>query len=698
MQPGRAADLAGRRARRFVSTVCLVLCLLPYSCRRPGGPLYYHNPAHPADYLDRATKITYPDLDKIPDADVNFSIQPRTVRNLEKEEIWDLSLAECIQIALSNSSIIRNQAQFLSPQNPVMVSPDNVSTVFDPAIQESGVLYGQRGVEAALSDFDTQFTTQMLWGHNETIQANTISSGLQAGNVLNQDTGVFSSSLQKRTASGASIAVTHNMNYTANNVGRPPQLFPSYYDGNIQLQFRQPLLAGGGVEYNRIAGPVSTNIQGVTGVQQGVIIARINDDIALADFERSVHQMMHDLETLYWQLYQAYRSYDIQVQARDVALETWRKVNFQILGSTGPGGAQEAELRDNYLTFKGQAEVARDAIYAGEAQLRLLMGLPVNDGRVIRPIDSPVSAEFVPDWSISLADAFSHRPEIRRQKWNIRSLDLQRRAAENLTMPRLDFVSAYQVNGFGDDLFDIGNGTATGQFPSAYGTLFQGQQTGWNLGFEFSMPLGRRFAHAQVRSLELKLAKAQAMLGEQEVEITHEIAAVFRDIDRNYVSMQNAYQRWQAARDRIKLAEAQYRNDPTQYSIETVTRAQQSLTQSEMTFVTSLVQYNTSLADLYYRTGRTLQVNNIHLSEGPWCQDATINANERYKARQYAVPSTLRIVEPEILSAPWNEPSAGQSPLMPAPPAEETEPTPIPEKPLIIQLDPTTTGTTAGEE
>lgn len=75
-----------------------------------------------------------------------------------------------------------------------------------------------------------------------------------------------------------------------------------------------------------------------------------------------------------------------------------------------------------------------------------------DDGDVLRPLDDPVTANVLPDWQQNLFQALARRPELRRQKWSIKSLQLQLRAAENLTRPRLDFVSAYQVNGFGDNL------------------------------------------------------------------------------------------------------------------------------------------------------------------------------------------------------------------------------------------------------
>ena len=53
--------------------------------------------------------------------------------------------------------------------------------------------------------------------------------------------------------------------------------------GSIEGEWRQPLLRGAGLQYNRIVG----NAQ-VPGQYNGVVIARINEDVALADFENSI--------------------------------------------------------------------------------------------------------------------------------------------------------------------------------------------------------------------------------------------------------------------------------------------------------------------------------------------------------------------------------------------------------------------------
>ena len=110
-------------------------------------------------YKGAATTVDYPDVDAEPSDTVAWSAPPRSIRHSGKDKIRDVSLQEVIRTALANGRVLKDNIQFLSQVNVLLTAPNQVRSVYDPALQESGVLFGQRGVEAALADFDARFTT-----------------------------------------------------------------------------------------------------------------------------------------------------------------------------------------------------------------------------------------------------------------------------------------------------------------------------------------------------------------------------------------------------------------------------------------------------------------------------------------------------------------------------------------------------------
>jgi len=449
------------------------------------------------------------------------------------------------------------------------------------------------------------------------------------------------------------------------------------------IEYRHPLWAGAGTEFTRIAGPINsrTTIQNVPAVNQGVVIARIRTDISLADFEAAVLNLIRDVENVYWDLYLAYRTYDAEVVARNSALQTWREVKSKLdQGLPGGSAADEAQARDNYFETRARAEQALSNIYTTETRLRRLLGLPVNDGRIIRPATEPVTAEFNPDWRTCLVEALTRRVELRRQKWNIKSLELQLKAARSLTYPRLDFVSRYQINGFGDKLF--GSNSPAEPYKSAYDRLFHGDETGWGLGFEFSLPIGFRAAHAQVRNVELRLAKARAALAAQELEISHELAAALQQLDQAYVTAQTNFNRMRAAQRRVQAFEAEYKTGRT--TLDLLLRAQISLAQAEIAYFSSLVQYNQALNELRFRKGTLLEDDNIYLAESLSEPQAYVQALRRAWARSYAIDAPHLVTQPEEfasdvpyeidLSVTPRSESAAPDPTAPEAPSPQEKP------------------------
>lgn len=611
--------------------VCLTMALSVAGCQL-NPKLTYLGDADLSYYRAHATEIDYPAVPTRTPDEVAGSLPPHTIRDEERSEIRDMTLMEAIHLALQNSEIIRSSGQFLALGNGLYSNPNGVPSIYDPAIQESGVLFGGRGLEAALAEFDAQLNASMIWSRDSRVQNNAAGMGVPAGSVLNREGGAFQTSLQKIFAHGGVIQLNHNVDYQGTNI--PGDLFDSNYSGQLQLQYQQPLLAGAGTEYTRTAGPIANSFGGITGVSQGVLIARINNDITLADFEIAVRNLVYDVETAYWDLYLAYRVYDTAVVARNSALEVWRLAKRQAGEVLIP--ADEAQARTGYYQALAATQTARSDIYLTETRLRRLLALPINEGAVIRPADEPVSAELVPEWFTCLSEALTNRVELRRQKWNIKSIDLQLQAARSLTRPRLDFIGGYQINGFGDELLAYGSQNAAGTpYNSFYQSITAGQQPGWTLGFQFNLPIGLRQARAQVRNYELRLVKAQDVLAAQELEIGHELAVAFQDLARSFQTMQTNYQRFLASQDDVTGREPRY--ELGEVLVDEMVRAYERRAQAELSFFQSVVDYNKSLANLQLRKGTLLAYDSVHLLEGPWTSEAQYDLQHHADARAHAL-------------------------------------------------------------
>jgi len=323
----------------------------------------YFGDAELQHYRDKVLAVEYPNVDQATPQEVAFSQAPRTIKAPTEDEIWNMTLMQAVHTAITNNKMIRTRTN--SPQ--MMANPTNSPSIYDPALGETGFLFGNRGVEAALADFDTQFQASTQWGNNATIQ-NSFSTF-----VNNNDTGSFSASLTKALATGGSFAVNHNWNYLSTNSPFVP--LSSNYTGTLQAVFNQPLWAGSGVEFTRTAGPPRPGFGAITGVSQGVAISRINGDIDVADFELSVTQMVKDVEDLYWELYLAYRQYDAEMANRESVNRSWVEVKAKMdAGARGGSAADEAQARENYFDAQARVETALANLFLTENQFRKLLG------------------------------------------------------------------------------------------------------------------------------------------------------------------------------------------------------------------------------------------------------------------------------------------------------------------------------------
>jgi hypothetical protein len=341
------------------------------------------------------------------------------------------------------------------------------------------------------------------------------------------------------------------------------------------------------------------------------------------------------VENAYWELVFAYRELDVKKKARDRSLETWQQVKQR---GELPGAETDklAQAAEQYYRFQEEVETAlsgrpvdgtRDfsgstggtfqgtgGVYVAERRLRLMIGAPINDGRLIRPITEPVPAELVVNWDQLASDALCHRTEVVRQRLRVKHRELERLASRNFLLPRLDAVGRYTRRGLGDGLYDprVPNPSMD---PALAGTSVDSGTNEWQLGLELDMPIGFRQAASGVRYAELAVARERAILGELERQIIHDLSNALSEQVRTHQMVQTAYNRRQAAEQQFKILTSPDVQDRPDIDFNVQLDSVRRLAEAEAAYNRQLVGYAVALKNLHLEAGALLQYCNVAYSD-----------------------------------------------------------------------------------
>lgn len=507
-------------------------------------------------------------------------------------EFWEMTLDEVLLIALQDSKILR------SLNATSVVNPQGVSSSFDSAITSTDPNFG---IEAALSQFDVQFSSQLSYAKNDDVFNNPF-LGANAQEVRDDvSTGGFS--IFKTNGLGTQFGINSNVVHSQNN--SPGQLFPHSWTTVWEATVRHPLLQGSGSQFNQISGP--NNQLGFRN-SSGVLISRINRDITNAQFDRQLREMVSEVINAYWRLELAYKNFEAIRSLRDSSLKTWKMTSARNQSDL-PGGEadKESQAQEQYYQFEGLLLNALNGsntsgqlgVFQAEADLRRLLNLPQSEGQLIKPVDEAASAGLLYDWNELVGMTLESRVELDEQRLRVRQRELEYLASKNFLLPRLDSVVTYRNNGFGDDL--AGGG---GRFSSALGDALSNDHGEWELGLEYNMTIGFRQAHSAVRNAELGLRREKQILQDQERQIIHDLGSSLRDIDLRFAEIEVGKKRLAAAQRTVDSRLVGFEADLIGF--DELLESQRRLLDSKLSFFQILSSYEIAKANLLRQSGQLL--------------------------------------------------------------------------------------------
>ena len=602
-------------------------------------------------YRALATEIEHPTVQAPTDPEVVGDFEPHTVLDAPVEH-WDVSLEEVVRLALMHSKVLRDLG------GTVLRSPESIQTSYEPGIQESDPRFGP---EAALSAFDAEFSTGLFFENNDRRLNNRFLGDL---GFYQQDYDVFETEISKQAATGSRFTLRKHVDFD-NETALGNEFAGGAWNVHLEGEVRHPLLQSSGMQFNRIAGP-----DGSPGALNGVLIARVRTDVSLAEFQLGLRDFISNVENAYWDLYFAYRDLDVKVRARDLSLDTWRRVDaLYQAGRRGGEAEKEAQARAQYFQFEEEVQNALagrplegtrtnngsssgtfrgiSGVHVAERRLRLLIGLPLNGQQLIRPADEPSISPIVFDWGQITTESLARRAELRRQRWRVKGHELQLIAHRNFLLPDLDVVGRYRWRGFGAHLIDSDT-DGVARFDNAMADLTGGDFQEWQMGVEFSMPIGYRQAHAAVRNSELSLAREKTVLREQERQVVHDLSNAVAEMKRAYQVMQIAFNRRLAAQQQLASLQAAYEDDKVEFFV--VLDALRRCADAESRYYQSMVEYTLAHRNVHFEKGTLLDYCGVALAEGPWPRKAYLDAAKRERLRGRPRPIDYGHNDPPIVS------------------------------------------------
>ena len=617
-----------------------VLLLVVSGCRNDG-----RQPAARNSALDRiaAAPTWYPPAAAQGYTEIGPIATPVPLARAENSGPWPLALDQAIAIALQHSDVVR----VLDGGDVV----NGAATSYDPAIVA-------QSTRVALAAFDTSFGANVFWNHiNQPPDAFFEPGVLNPGRY---DEGGYTAGFTKSWLSGAQTRISYN----------PPTgylFFPNGTEGfnpthtsNIELAVSQPLLRGGGVEFNGAP----------------IVITQIKTSQSAWDFKQSTMEFVRSVEQAYWQLNAAQIALS-GIEEQLPLIEEVVRIEQASLEAKRAIPADVAKSRAQLHAFRKRRLEMQSLITEREIQLRHLLGVEPCEGGKIVPTTAPSHAPLVINPQATLAMAIDRRPDLLRQRLGIRIRELELTIARNSLLPQLDAQALYRMNGVGDKLGD------------ALSMMSSAQYGDWQIGATFSVPLGRNAGKAKVRAAELQLDREHALLRQNVQGVAYELANIVQRV-------QVLRQQCEEADNQVRQCQEWLRGARVRYKIpmpggETSNWLLQALDDYLLAMRSSadatadagdlLARYNTELVRLQEATGVLLENTGICLSEDP-----------TRKIRVSLAAGSLPIVEmPATTGLPQQAPGSDvPAPMIPGQPGPPAMPRPNPPvETLPLPADPT---------
>jgi outer membrane protein len=469
----------------------------------------------------------------------------------------------------------------------------------------SGLVQSTLGAGAPVEQFDPSLTGTLQLERAKFPLANIVTAGIPN---LQQNTGTANFSYNQGFVTGTALTV--GFNNTRQTTNSPNTGFNPTLNSSFQMTLRQRLLQGFGIgNQNRF-----------------IRIAKNNLTISDEAFRNQVISTVSQIQNIYWDLVNAYEDVKVRERSLGLAEKTLSDNKKQVeIGTLAPIEIVRAE--SEVATRNQELIVARTNLQLQQTLMKNAVSRSLNDPTLaalpVVPTDVMQMGAIQEDTRPAedlIKDALANRPDIRQSRIDLSNRDISKRAARNALLPFVDIFGFYGATGLGGVRTAVGGPCGgAGQPPcnigygDTFGQLFDSSNPDKGAGISLSIPLRNRSAQADQARSELEYRQAQLRLQQQENTINIEVRNAAFALAQNRARVDAALKGRELATQSLDAEQKRYSlGASTNFQ---VLQAQRDLAQAESTLVSAMSAYEKSRVELDRVTARTLERNNISMSD-----------------------------------------------------------------------------------
>ena len=400
-------------------------------------------------------------------------------------------------------------------------------------------------IAATMANYRPNLTS--TFANNNAVQLNT--NIFAGGSRVTQQTQSWTGGVAQNVWWGGGAYALNWTNSRASSDATNTTVNPSYQSG-LQAQFTQPLMRNFKIDQNRAT--VQTN--------------RISQDIAELNLKATTATTVAAVRNAYWELVYARQAVQAAQQSLDLATKLVQDNRSRVeIGTMAPIDvvqAQADEATRRQTLVNAQATLRND-----ELALKRLIVDGTDDElwkAMIIPTDVPTAAAQPINLEEAVQVALENRTDIETTRKNLESTDVQLRSLVNQTLPQLDLIGTYTLNGRGgtqierDRLTNNILSTTPGGYFDALSAIGNLDAPTWNVRLQFALPIGVSAPKANVARQRLLRRQTEAQIKAAELTIATDVTAAALNVRNSLEAMQAATASRELSEKRLEAAQSKF--------------------------------------------------------------------------------------------------------------------------------------------